>query len=441
MMQSTKKNNKGQVLPLTLGFLLAVLSVVFYMFNTGQVVQEKMRLTNTADAVAYSAGVYEARVLNYDAYTNRAMIANEIAIGHAMGMASWAKYSVTFADNIDDYIRYIPYVGEYIYQALQEYKEIALAALDVFSVVAVAPNDAAIQALRLSQFAVHGPGNSVALINRQRVMVEVARRNDPDVTVDVLPIGDDFRGFTQFYQGDGRARMREVVERTRQQDDFLNERNWDFSFGACPFKLEIKKVGGTGLVGYDGWKSIDTISTHITKLKRGRCKTKENAWGFGSSFSADGLDNDYDAFGVSEGTNPKATDRALDGGDTGGLAWDDAPPSMNGGEIPSHWGLSQAALNQDDPRTQIAIMVRKTANRQRYSGGVSAVRPAGRLQLYEGDFHRDESRSIARAEVFFERPDGGNAGNAELGSLFNPYWQVRLVSVTAADKAQGIARP
>lgn len=92
-MDVLRLNQQGQALPLALVLLVAVAALAFYMFNTGQLVQEKIRLTNTADAVAYSAGVYEARVLNYDAYTNRAIIANEIAIGQAVGLASWTKYA------------------------------------------------------------------------------------------------------------------------------------------------------------------------------------------------------------------------------------------------------------------------------------------------------------------------------------------------------------
>ena len=107
-------NQRGQVLPLTLLLLVATASIVFYMFNTGQLVQEKIRLTNTADAVAYSAGVYEARLLNYDAYTNRAIIANEIAIGQAVGLASWAKYVSIAGPRVANVARFIPYVGQAI---------------------------------------------------------------------------------------------------------------------------------------------------------------------------------------------------------------------------------------------------------------------------------------------------------------------------------------
>ena len=55
------KRQTGQVLPLAVVLLIAVAATVFYMFNSGQLVQEKLRLTNTADAVAFSAGVFEGR--------------------------------------------------------------------------------------------------------------------------------------------------------------------------------------------------------------------------------------------------------------------------------------------------------------------------------------------------------------------------------------------
>ena len=41
---------------------------------------DKMKLQNTADATTYSAAVVTARSLNYLAYTNRAMAANEASI-------------------------------------------------------------------------------------------------------------------------------------------------------------------------------------------------------------------------------------------------------------------------------------------------------------------------------------------------------------------------
>ena len=70
------RSQAGQSLFVALGLLLAGGAVLFSMFSAGQVAAAKQRLTDTADASAYSAGLWRARVLNYHAYSNRAIIAN-----------------------------------------------------------------------------------------------------------------------------------------------------------------------------------------------------------------------------------------------------------------------------------------------------------------------------------------------------------------------------
>jgi len=66
----------GQALIFGLFALAGGLVALFFLFNTGQLTAEKTKLVNTADAVAYSAGVMHARALNFSAYTNRALVAN-----------------------------------------------------------------------------------------------------------------------------------------------------------------------------------------------------------------------------------------------------------------------------------------------------------------------------------------------------------------------------
>lgn len=84
MHYKNKKRNSGQALPITIA-LVTLLSVgVFTVFNSHRAVDEKMNLVNAADAVAFSGAQMAARELNFMALTNRAMIANEIAIGHMM---------------------------------------------------------------------------------------------------------------------------------------------------------------------------------------------------------------------------------------------------------------------------------------------------------------------------------------------------------------------
>jgi len=79
-----------------------VLSLVF-LYKAGRITSEKMELQNAADAAAFSVSVVEARDLNYMAYTNRAMIANEVAIGQLVGLASWARHWKGFYDYMKAY--------------------------------------------------------------------------------------------------------------------------------------------------------------------------------------------------------------------------------------------------------------------------------------------------------------------------------------------------
>jgi len=79
---------------------ITILSLVF-LYKAGMLTSEKMELQNAADGVAYSVAILEARDLNFMAYTNRAMVANEVAIGQAVGLASWPRHweSIGYYEN------------------------------------------------------------------------------------------------------------------------------------------------------------------------------------------------------------------------------------------------------------------------------------------------------------------------------------------------------
>lgn len=432
---------RGQVLPLALVLLLAVAATLLYMFNSGQLVQEKLRLTNTADAVAYSAGVFEARMLNYDAYANRAIVANQIAIGQAVGLASWVKYMGTSAAMIGPYLHLIPGVGTALAQSMEHF-ESAMDTLTPALAAAVARHDAAIQALALSQQRMHGPNEAVALASRLALMRQVAHENDPQAVVDPLPLDDDFTGFTRAYATrDDRRRMGTLVNDSREA--FLHSRNWDFGLVVLCHGIELRKRGSTELIDLvDGWKSMDTLSAHHHRVRRWRCRRSEQPIGYGSAASEDELADGGYTYGGSRTTNPRASARAQS---SDGIArgFDHAPAPLGGGAIPAFRELSERALAMDAPATRLTIRVTKSAAAQRFSGGASSVKPAGRLQLFDGAMAGGYSAAISSVEVFFERPDAGNPlhpGRTELGSLFNPYWQARLAPVSAAARAQAQLR-
>ena len=74
-------------------FLLVIVAVLtFYQFSTGQVTTARMRLVNATDAAAYSAGLWRARAFNYYAYSNRAIIFNEVAIAQTATLVSYGLH-------------------------------------------------------------------------------------------------------------------------------------------------------------------------------------------------------------------------------------------------------------------------------------------------------------------------------------------------------------
>ncbi|HET8705478.1 MAG TPA: pilus assembly protein TadG-related protein, partial [Pseudomonadales bacterium] len=95
-----RSRQQGQAI-IAIAFIAMVGAIVLLMvFNSGRAVNEKARLVNAADAATYSAGVEVARQLNFIAYTNRAMIANQIAAGHFVSFMSEADYAVNGINSI-----------------------------------------------------------------------------------------------------------------------------------------------------------------------------------------------------------------------------------------------------------------------------------------------------------------------------------------------------
>lgn len=86
--KKSKESGQAIVLILLLG-MVGVLGTVA-LVRTGVQTAEKMQLQNAADATAFSVSTLEARALNYSAYTTRAMVANEVAIGQMTSLLSWA---------------------------------------------------------------------------------------------------------------------------------------------------------------------------------------------------------------------------------------------------------------------------------------------------------------------------------------------------------------
>jgi len=119
-LSNAKQSGQAIVLVLLLS-VVGVLGAVM-LVSTGVLTSDKMQLQNAADATAYSVSVLEARDLNYGAYMNRAMVANEVGIGQMVSLYSWAhmlKSEPVFLDQLAAIVNAIPVVGQAISGALK----------------------------------------------------------------------------------------------------------------------------------------------------------------------------------------------------------------------------------------------------------------------------------------------------------------------------------
>ncbi|MBN8441750.1 MAG: hypothetical protein J0M28_08630 [Thauera sp.] len=453
--------SEGQALPLGVFFILATAAVMYLMFNSGRVIDEKLRITNAADGAAYSAAVLEARALNYDAYANRAIVANQVAIAQAISLASWMHYFRTGVDNAgllgsvaskwifdpSDYPQLLVLLASFGGSAYLDYLsggglegglDAAVEMLDHMLAAIVTAHDTASLALSLSQTLIHA--ELAAGLAQEAIANEVVRRIDPAMRAELNRSTHGFDHLTRSYakdgSGDERGRLGDVVLRSR--DDFSSERKWSLhgpDIWPLQRNVELKRRGGTELINYDEWRAIDTLEHEGQRLRKGswRWTRTSIAWGAAKADSGDGEPGTA-SHGNSYRDNPRTTKKH-------------AEPSMSDmnsiGARFSGLPATRDLANLDrtsDPGTGLSIRVSKARHALRTSGGSSVVRPEGRLRQFDSVPPGDEMAALSRAEVFFDRPQLRQDGKAEYASLYNPYWQVRLVSPTNGDRAWAATR-
>lgn len=486
---SSASKQRGQALLLGLFVLIGGLAALFFFFNVGQVSREKTKLVNTADAVAYSAGVVHARGLNFMAYSNRALMAHEVLIAQLVSISSWAGYLESWGDNL-------PHIHNECVQAANGNGWAAAASqfkygpdyLVSCAALYWAHSNGLVQGVnqslrdvvpdlileierqkglvRVAQEAIR-----LGLVaDRQLVMDQVANANyvgDGRVAVDVLSptLADDWlrmpngnSGMTPFvrrYAGDERTRFREVAIEAAHSDPFVRERRWTSRAplpepSCLPFNWrhnEVRRRGGTVLLGFDEWQAVDTQSYHANfRGKRPwNCNRRESETGMGGEQAYDQNQSPgAETFGGSRVDNPLAHGQAVSQSHAGG---------MNYSGLPSYVDLNQVwlgARRDEAPSLLHGIRITRERTELRTTDGTTGqirTQPTSRIGAYQTAVAGGQMAAVATSEVFFDRPPDSSrprpqqqdnlfgarsARPRELGSLFNPYWQVRLAPSNAA---------
>lgn len=437
----------GQVLPMALAWLVIVAGFFYFMVNTGQVVTEKIRVVNAADAAAYSAAVVEARALNYDAYLNRAMVANQMAIAQMVSFASWLDYFATASDRFGSYVADMNYfllpnprvavldvafggssaVAAYFGGTVHNYIDNVVN--DAFGPI-ITFHDLATDALMRSEMFVQI--DLRAGIPQRKIADQVVKAMDPKLESEVVPDLQGFNSFTKNYSGNDRTRFADVAMRSRSP--FTKERNFTLDSFDVPLVRKdgaLKKRGGTDLVRLDEWRAVDTLELHGQRFFCGKlhfswCEDVKTPIGWGAiEVDAGGGDSGHGVHGKAYDDNPTTAKKA-----------DGAMHSPTNGRfhgIPR----SQEIANLDAKKEQttgITILVSKSQSDTLTSGGAATVKPSGDLALFNEHPAGGKLIALGRAEVYFDRISARADGKTELGSLYNPYWRVRLVAPTEADR-------
>jgi hypothetical protein len=464
---TSRRSQQGQAIIVGLLTLAIAAGTLFFLFNSGQLLREKTTATNAADAAAISGASVMARVMNFEAYTNRAVMANTVAIGQLTALASWDQYALSIGYSYSqstpapssigslfcltrDGVTALPctyggnqileyYTGvnvfDYYANYFSPYFQYTLIGM---SFVANAANQVALQT----------PGlKDVLLITmpiaRQQAIEDAVDRNydgfGPAQGRSVIA-EDTFFSFggvgspmIRRHRDDERERLRATVQTAAEGDSFVRARRFDRDslvptcIGTNGVRFDRLRRGGGTLARMDEWEAIDTSSWHETYLSKSRCRTSENPLGYGQAEagSSDGLSTE-DMGG--SGHNPQAADDSSSYSNT----------DLVYSGLPSFYELSPNALEQERPAARFAVRVNREQSDLRLPNRGATARAGGRLNQM-GVAGGRAMAALSSAEVFFERLSDRADGRTELASLFNPFWHVRLAPPGAPAIAEAIA--
>lgn len=405
-------HQQGQALVLALTLLVIGVVTLLVMYNTSQVTVEKSRLVNAADAAAYSGALYVARNLNFMAYTNRALIANHVAVGHFVSYMSWMRYVQSTSRRLSQLsllAAAIPGVGPvlaYAGQVLDRWAEVTTRGTELFGEVYVPLADSLnriISAVQMTSRASLGTSldGGQALAGIHGLMEAAARAHHPAIRINVPETMEDagsarYAGeiavenaalsrFMRFYRaGDDGGRMERMTDlNLGHSERWIRSREWRPRDLSVPFLIRVRKQGSTRQRLGDGlsdWNASDELLHWRWSWSKMEWKRKGSI-GKGRA-SAREFDDTYAGIDTYAGLT--------DGRE---------------GRDPSLSLTAYATLPVDNIDTQSQF----------------GLAPGTRRLA-----------AVARARIYHRRPaapDFAPLGRGEYANLYNPFWTVRMEAV------------
>lgn len=485
----SRKDQGGQTLVLAIICMLVFVVGVLVLFNTGQVVNKKVQLNNTADAAAYSAAVQQARAYNLISYLNRAQVANEVAVAQMVSMHSWMNFGISATDHLADaaeglgFVLDITVVGAEVGVALGELGDILEEAKEgmqelrdtikpIFSAFIAVLSDANLVYSDATRAVTVAEIGDIPLLVQKVVKantITATGTTDKPASVDAVSfalLGTQAIAANETYvklynvpnSGNSASNPRHTADADRYSNVVMEARD-GFSAQRNGNVLFLHKRGGTDLVSYNRWVAMDTLNAKLNLFL-----VKVNvplAWGGAAAIQRQSGTSFSQLSSADTGwTSPYINDRGHKD-PYGGAATNDAAgtlaksqpatPSNNDAILTGYRGLhsyediaaNKAIVpysdnNNPDAGPIFTVLVEQAMSDVRTTSNVAQL--GGPPDFVAPDkTQTNKMTALATGQVYFDRPKTlfARADNQrELGSLFSPYWQARLIDTPQSVKLE-----
>lgn len=481
----------------TLLFAGVTALICLVLYNSGTLANTKTQLQNAADAGAYSGAVLLARDHNFSAYTNRAMVANQVSVAQLVSMKSFTED----ASNTHERMRgvahtiqsnLVPVIKPLWIIASKEPVETLASAYAKAAPTVVATLDLLIRGFETAQRLHH----EATALNVVFTANEVVKRNDPQASISMLTFQAgytvhqvaDWRNYTAQKNATGTVadsdRFANLVVHNDSTDGFVRDRGSVLPAGwisvptpaACPLAIPVLTVygfdhdGGT-LLSEDKkrWLSIDaTMGAGFVAcddiIPWGYPLPADGFGGSGGAVAGRG-----GAYGTTTGFGGNPGDAQQYGGSlTNPFTFlpanaryasgpGDSMDDKNGGLQDYYRDVASTAAapaNQtaalNGGQVPFTIEVQREGTTIRTSSKVlgNAAATVNAEETLKGD----KLRTLASSHAYFYRANADSAaftktgwarsdGKTEMANLFNPYWQAELVDNPNAAYLMSIGAP
>ncbi|MCH8492206.1 MAG: hypothetical protein LAT53_03060 [Idiomarina sp.] len=398
---ASKQRQRGMYLLLTALLAAGTLFVLMQIIALSQKVQRQTEIEQVAHYAAESMGVIAARDLNLKAILNRAMLANEMAIGQIIGLHTWYEMSRQTSTNIATVTVWIPYLNSVSAKLAQLMNQMR------------APMRSGVKsAIVLQQWVIHGLANAQQVFHQASWLASIATAIDvvegTDKRLEVVLMNHQtlldldniwLRMQSATTSPSNRQDYVDMVADSR--DPFSRRRTYRW-FSA--FNVAAHKAGGSEVSalpdGRIAWRSLDTSQLHLQYL----------------------LHNQYLPIG-------------------GGASYlqQRLPSARNspgyGDSYRINWTTSRYTVrNQQNLQIQ-----HRSPNYFRYQSVQRApqITVAVRERIEEVEQNGTPQWGVGRVELYFHRPKelwGREDNKQEIANLHNALWQVRRKNILEAER-------